>query len=358
MLSSLFDALTASAAQQPPRDATARWEPLSSATSAPARRLLCAGGSVSIGATESLTRLLCPQRVDSGGDCVADVCVGRGRPSSDAALQRVWPPHRSSLLRVSAECFSLPAAPSAFLQLPAFSRHSAALTGLSDCVHSSAWGGQWLWSSVDGGLHSHQHTPPGWSSARLPPRAVRPLSSWADFHRGSTQRSIHTVSGQERAQQQPTAIAAGAAVDRTRLFPFDRPAAVSTSQTELDTAAPVIGVRVCDAATAEQERSQRAGDDTQSERSATAAPYNVQADTGQQPTYNKSDSRPAAEQADAAVRPRPASTHATSLLRPAGCRTQHSQHQQLKSSLAAMQVVSAVLLSLSTAVPAASCVVR
>ncbi len=281
------------------------------------------------GDVSSLSALLCPP----AARCTADVSAAPAPASASAEIgasmydvsvdmptthreqQLMWPPHRSargrssSALRVSLDCFDLPASPCPFLPQPRFSRHSAALCGLSDAVHSSAWSGLWQWSSVDGSLHLHQHVPAGWPSARLAPRAVRPLSGWADFHKGSTQRAMHSTQGGERQQgqqhesvkqsQAPRAAAlhAGAVHDARRLFPFDAASGASDPAGELLSVAPVIAVAVesisaaSDAAATLDGAAQSTHTEHQATAAAAAAPYRVQ--TTQR---NESNQHPAPKQ--------------------------------------------------------------
>ena len=205
--------------------------------------------------------------------------------SSNSPLQCVWPPHRSAQCELSfgASCFDLPAAPSPFIQLPAHSPDTAALTGVVEWVHSSAWSGVWQWSSADGSLHSQQHQPSSWPHSRLAPATVRPLSAWSDFHRGSTQRSLHNPYGGGAQQRVAAAVSAQPSKlddTRARLFPFDSAtAAPSTARAALLDTAPVIGVTVSDAATNTQPATEQPQQSRQS-TPPTAAPYRIQADAG------------------------------------------------------------------------------
>ena len=369
-LASLFDALSAVAAQQPspaPLPAAARdYAAPSSTASVPGsrERLSCSANGAAVpypGVSCSLASLLCaslpalqpPQLSSAQRDCSAVEDSGAREcsvedselyavgwyghrqlassfPLSAAQQRSVWPPHRWAQCEVTVDtdCFDLPASPSPFLQAAAFCPHSAALTALSDCVHSSAWGGLWQWSSVDGSLHLHQHVSAGWSSARLAPRAVRPLSSWTDFHRGNTQHSMHHTysSSDQQAQQQPTArktaprdIQRAAAVDTQHLFPFDpqpQPAATSEErQRDVLTTAPVIGVEVSAAAHfdsdggGERQRDGSAAVDNDKQHlkhsPATATPYRVHStqsldETPLQPTQRR-DKQSGTERAEEEV---------------------------------------------------------
>ena len=294
LLSSLFAALSESAARHSESTSAASCSPPSTAATMHGSRGLCTAVSRAPDAAVA-PPLLCPQSASS---------------LPDTASLTVWSPRGSSQSSVlsGSDCFHLPASPSPFIQLPDFSPHTAALTGMADCVHSSAWSGVWQWSSLDGSLHSHQHIPPGWSSSRLPPRAVRPLSSWTHFHTGSTQHSMHSTnnpsSGEQQGQRQTAVGRAGRQIGGTeynavRLFPFDLPATVSASRTGILSVAPVIGVAVSEGSG----EAETAGARHTDQPTATAAPYSVQSNTDQQPSQTGRDPQQSAQATDERVRP-------------------------------------------------------
>ena len=319
LLSSLFAELTAAAAQQPALVPATKDATPSIAATVTGVRVPFVGLSESVDTAAAISS-------QQWTDECSRVDFDR-LPSPELIAQRVWPPQRSAHcdIRVSAECFQLPAAPSPFILTATASPHSAALTGLLDCVHSSAWSGAWQWSSVDGSLHSYQHIPQGWSSARHAPRAVRPLSQWSQFHTGSTQRGIHDPlsSGAAQSRQRQSAMrkagqrATGAALEADSLFPFDLPAAAAAERrADLLTVAPLIEVEVSAVASAaaltattpskgreQSVETESDGRQQPSQPTGIAAPYRVQSEPYEHSTNNKRDShKAAAEGADGEVR--------------------------------------------------------